>query len=194
LTEAPQYGFRSRHYNFFRDYDPKTGRYLEADPIGQKGGLNVFAYVLNSPIADFDPYGLNNFGGPIVVDPDKRLSRAELDCISAKLAKLFGAPFVGVAGPLAGMAKTGATAVLGVYMFAGGVIVTGAGGVMTLGGSVSGVGGALPGIPTMFAGTFVATSGAGLAAVQGDLFLEELDHAIEILRETCACGSANGEL
>ncbi|MCC6642616.1 MAG: hypothetical protein IT386_15760, partial [Deltaproteobacteria bacterium] len=27
-------------YNYFRTYDPATGRYLEADPIGQRGGLN----------------------------------------------------------------------------------------------------------------------------------------------------------
>ncbi|MDF5946520.1 RHS repeat-associated core domain-containing protein [Pseudomonas aeruginosa] len=22
------------HYNYFRDYDPETGRYVESDPIG----------------------------------------------------------------------------------------------------------------------------------------------------------------
>jgi RHS repeat-associated protein len=27
-----------RHYNYFRDYDPTTGRYIEADPIGLAGG------------------------------------------------------------------------------------------------------------------------------------------------------------
>ena len=34
------------HYNYFRDYDPKTGRYIEPDPIGLKGGTNLFEYAL----------------------------------------------------------------------------------------------------------------------------------------------------
>ena len=32
-------------YNYFRDYDPITGRYVESDSIGLDGGLNTFGYV-----------------------------------------------------------------------------------------------------------------------------------------------------
>ncbi|HZM33818.1 MAG TPA: RHS repeat-associated core domain-containing protein [Burkholderiales bacterium] len=46
------------HYNYFRDYDPSIGRYVESDPIGLEGGLNTYAYGLASPIANIDPIGL----------------------------------------------------------------------------------------------------------------------------------------
>jgi RHS repeat-associated protein len=46
------------HYNYFRDYDPSLGRYVESDPIGLRAGLNTYAYGLGDPIANFDPNGL----------------------------------------------------------------------------------------------------------------------------------------
>ena len=48
----------SQHYNYFRDYLPIIGRYIQNDPIGLKGGINRYVYALNSPIVLFDPYGL----------------------------------------------------------------------------------------------------------------------------------------
>src|SRR5690606_28710563 len=46
------------HYNYFRDYDAATGRYLQPDPLGTTAGLNLYAYVANNPLRTIDPLGL----------------------------------------------------------------------------------------------------------------------------------------
>ena len=43
--------------NYFRDYDPLVGRYIESDPIGLQGGVNTYSYVAASPIMRTDPRG-----------------------------------------------------------------------------------------------------------------------------------------
>ena len=46
------------HYNWHRFYDPSTGRYISADPIGLNGGMNLYAYVGGDPVNWVDPMGL----------------------------------------------------------------------------------------------------------------------------------------
>ena len=48
----------SLHYNYFRDYDPSTGRYLQSDPIGLGGGRNTYEFGGGDPMSWIDRYGL----------------------------------------------------------------------------------------------------------------------------------------
>lgn len=39
--------------------DLLEGRFISKDPIGFKGGINLYSYVLNNPLLHKDPYGLD---------------------------------------------------------------------------------------------------------------------------------------
>ena len=63
---APGFPGQSRilpdlYYNRYRDYDPSTGRYVQADPIGLAGGSNLYGYVGGNPVNAIDPEGLSPF-------------------------------------------------------------------------------------------------------------------------------------
>ncbi|WP_409270038.1 RHS repeat-associated core domain-containing protein, partial [Pseudomonas sp. KCJK9044] len=51
------------HYNRYRYYDPRVGRFVSQDPISYGGGLNLYAYTPN-PIYWYDSLGLT----PTVLD------------------------------------------------------------------------------------------------------------------------------
>jgi RHS repeat-associated protein len=46
------------HYNRLRYYDPDCGRFISQDPIGLRGGVNLYQYAPN-PVAWIDPLGLS---------------------------------------------------------------------------------------------------------------------------------------
>jgi RHS repeat-associated protein len=60
------------YYNYYRDYDPQTGRYVESDPIGIDAGYSTYAYAAENPISVIDPLGLSGYGsgkGPLPYTP-----------------------------------------------------------------------------------------------------------------------------
>ena len=51
------------YYNRARYYEPKWGKFLQADPLGYKDGMNRYAYVGHNPVSFVDPMGTIAVGG-----------------------------------------------------------------------------------------------------------------------------------
>lgn len=68
-----------------RDYDPNLGRFLQTDPSGSAGGINLYSYANDGPLNGVDPFGLTSLdqiltdgGGPPEWDPQEPGGFAEL--------------------------------------------------------------------------------------------------------------------
>jgi RHS repeat-associated protein len=67
LADANLYRFSSKeyctnsgmYYYLYRFYDPGLHRWINRDPIGERGGINFFEFVDNSPVFQIDPLGLD---------------------------------------------------------------------------------------------------------------------------------------
>ena len=88
------------HYNYYRDYDPKTGKYPQSDPIGLAGGLNTYGYVGENPVSGVDPLGL---------DPLCSLNGMRETCTDGQRPPPEGSPTTGPLSPIVG--PVGAAAV-----------------------------------------------------------------------------------
>jgi RHS repeat-associated protein len=54
-------------YYGFRFYDPVTGRWPNRDPIGEEGGLNLYGFVFNQPVGNFDVNGEIAWFIPVII-------------------------------------------------------------------------------------------------------------------------------
>ncbi len=69
LSAANVYRFSSKeihvssgmYYYLYRFYDPSLQRWINRDPLGEKGGINLFGFTANAPVAFFDPEGLQDW-------------------------------------------------------------------------------------------------------------------------------------
>jgi len=70
FTGFYQHGKSNLCLAIYRAYDAELGRWISRDPVEENGGLNLYAYVGNSPNNRTDPFGLLDFryhgkwGGP----------------------------------------------------------------------------------------------------------------------------------
>jgi len=66
LANANVYRFSSKEfhatsglsYYLYRFYDPIVQRWINRDPINERGGINLYGFVGNDPINEIDPFGL----------------------------------------------------------------------------------------------------------------------------------------
>ena len=79
-------------YRRNRYYDPASGRFTQADPIGIAGGLNLYGFGDGDPVNFRDPYGLCPYGPePCSEVQDARIGAAALRWIAGKAGQMSGA-------------------------------------------------------------------------------------------------------
>jgi len=59
-----------------RYYDPGTGKFVNRDPIGYKGGINLYGFADGNPVNESDPNGTLSPSQPTVDPLDKTIERA----------------------------------------------------------------------------------------------------------------------
>jgi RHS repeat-associated protein len=98
LADVNRYRFSSKevhqqsglYYYGFRFYDPTLQRWLNQDPIGEAGGVNLFRFVGNSSINAFDPFGLSeNALDNIDIFLSMNLSAREMMMLSYELQEVM---------------------------------------------------------------------------------------------------------
>jgi RHS repeat-associated protein len=146
--------------SFFRNrvYDQNTGRWLQEDPIGLAGGLNLYQFNGNNPVAYTDPFGL---------DPCKGVLRCAWEFVKFQAR-----------GFLAGSDPTGTTGLPS----NGGQLGYGLG-KLSMGfaaaGTIGRVGGAVAGADAVADGAIVVRGGQGAIPAAGEVFSGAVGRTLE---------------
>ena len=64
------------HYNRFRAYSPDLARYIQSDPMGQAGGINLYTYIKN-PLSIVDVLGLSHKNTPNNTEANTKSGQTE---------------------------------------------------------------------------------------------------------------------
>jgi RHS repeat-associated protein len=96
-TLVQPYTFTSRefdvetglHFYRARTYEAITGRFLQVDPIGFAGGINLYTYVGNSPMNMVDPFGLIGFKDVLKNPKVKAIGGAAVGILIEKLTEML---------------------------------------------------------------------------------------------------------
>jgi hypothetical protein len=77
-------------------YDPRLGRWLSRDPLGEAGGFNLYAYCGNDPVNRHDPLGLSDWLEMKVIGDGTGLFAAMLSYVDDNVGPGHSTPqFVG---------------------------------------------------------------------------------------------------
>ncbi len=114
------------YYFRARAYSPRLGRFLQPDPIGYDGGLNLYAYVGNDPLNLIDPYGLK------VLDGVQAALFVASFCpsVCGSVVSLVDAGISGARGDYWGAGASVAAAIGGLVSDAGAIKVAALGGIV----------------------------------------------------------------
>ncbi len=187
------------HYNYYRDYSPEIGRYIESDPIGLSGGINTYLYVGAQPNSRGDPTGQ----WFLPLDVGLGIAGAAIGGVSAAVAVAqkcgswedigwaalggsLGGAASGIALGFGGTAVVGAVAgfggdALGTYLSTGGFNFDDSATAGLLGG-IGGVGGL--GLMKVGVGGKLSAASTGIMTLMMTL---QYNHATGAAQEGCQC-------
>lgn len=77
------------YYYGHRYYNPSTGRWLSRDPIGERGGLNLYGMVRNNAINAFDGIGLAEYTAKNEIISRRNVETKKIECGTLTITYVF---------------------------------------------------------------------------------------------------------